>query len=330
MSDQKRRILRGFSWVLFLFIIVYILPISSFAAEKFPSRPIELCLPWAPGGVTDWGNRLWGKYLEKYLGVSVVCSNKPGGGGVIGITYIANSRPDGYTLANVSDHLVISIIMGQATYSLEDIHVVAQVSRHTTVLAVNADSPWKTWQEFMDYARKNPGVKFAHTGIQSTPFLRMENLNKGANLKMIGVPLKGQADMIQALLGKHLPIAVFAGMDAKAQADAGNLRILLSFDSPAEVGLDPTIPDFNTVFGKSIPGFEVGQYLIAPGKIPAEIAEVLERAVEKMTKEPDFISEMRKNCFRPTFTNGKEMKGKILPEKMALIKGILKDIGSVK
>ena len=327
--------MRGFSRSMLLSLIVALIVLAlagvSSSAEKFPSRPIELCLPWSPGGLADLGNRIWGKYLEKYLGVSVVCSNKPGGGGVIGITYIANSRPDGYTLANVSDHLVISIIMGQATYSLEDIHVVAQVSRHTTVLAVNADSPWKTWQEFMDYARKNPGVKFSHTGVQSTPFLRMENLNVGANLKMIGVPFKGgDADQIQALLGKHVPISVLAGCSAKAQADAGNLRILLSFDSPAEVGLDPTIPDFNTVFGKSIPGFEVGQYLIAPGKIPAEIAEVIERAMEKMSKNPHFISEIRKNCVRPTFASGKELQEKILPEKTALIKGILKDIGSVK
>jgi tripartite-type tricarboxylate transporter receptor subunit TctC len=327
---MKRGILRKISLVISLFVLVFISVSSSWAAEKYPTRNIELVVGFPPGGMSDIINRFWAKYLEKYLGVTVVPVNKPGGGGVVGTTYVVNSRPDGYTMGNFADSMVISILMGQATYSVEDLRVVAQIAYSSHLMAVNAESPWKTFQEFMDYARKNPGLKYGHQGIGSMPHIRMENLNKQANLKMISVPFNGDAETIPALIGKHITTGIFGAMTAKAQADAGKMRILLSFDPTAELGLDPSIADFDTFFGRSIPNIDTSSYLVVAKKTPPDILQTIERGAEKMTKDPEYIGELKKLYMRPAFIDGNTVMQKKLPEKMALIKAILQSSGAVK
>ena len=311
--------------------LVFICSNSSWAAEKiYPSHPVEMICGYPPGGAMDLTMRTWSKYLEKYLGVPVVPVNKPGAGAIIACTYVANSKPDGYTLGCVGDHLVINIFSGKATYSLQDFRYVCLTNLMANALGVAIDSQWKTIQEFIDYAKKNPGVKCAHPGIGSSAHLRMENLNKFANLKMVGVPLQGDAEVIPAVLGKHLPIGVFGGAAAKAQADAGKIRILMSFDPPAEFGLDPKIQDLQTVFGKNMPDVDVAQYLVVPRKTPDDIVQVLTQAMEKVTKDREFIKELNSGCMGVKFVDGGTLIQKILPEKNSRLQAIMKEAGLAK
>jgi tripartite-type tricarboxylate transporter receptor subunit TctC len=230
----------------------------------------------------------------------------------------------------VGDHLVINIISGRAKYSLDDFRYVCLATYIANVLAVPVDSPWKTIQDFLDYAKKNPGVKYGHPGIGSSNHIRMENFNKFANLKLVPVPLNGDAEIIPAVLGKHLPIGSFGAAAAKAQADAGKLRILMSFDPPVEIGLDPKIPDLQTVFGKNVPDVDIGSYLVVPRKTPDEIVKVLERAMEDITKNPEFVKEFNGNCMKVKFVDGTTLMQKILPEKNARIEAIMKETGQAK
>ena len=326
---MEKKILRSLFWVSILITLGFISSNRSWAAEKYPSRPIELICGFLPGGQADFSNRLCAKFLEKYLGVTIVPVNKPGAGGAIATNFVANSRPDGYTILNTGDSLEISTFLGEANYKLEDLRIVAQVFSVAAVIAVSADSPWKTFQEFMDYAKKNPGVRYAFPGVGSSPWILMEDLNKSANLKMVGVPFKGDAESIPAVIGKHVPIGIHSAFGAKTQADAGKIRILFSFEPPAEIGLDPNIPDFTTVFGKTT-NFDLANRLVVPAKTPNEIVQVLERVAEIMTKDPEFIVELKKLCFKTGFIDGNTSMKKKLPERMSIFKTLLQDAGLLK
>ncbi|HVN94827.1 MAG TPA: tripartite tricarboxylate transporter substrate binding protein [Syntrophorhabdaceae bacterium] len=299
------------------------------AQQKFPSRPITIFVTFAPGGISDITARIWARFMEKYLpGATVVVDHKPGGGGVVGYTFVANARPDGYTLLNSGDFFT-PILEGTATYKVEDLAVIAQVALNGCVLAVGPDAPWKTFQEFVDYAKKNPGAKWAHQGVGTSVYFRTQNLNKQAGLKLIGVPMKGDSEIISALLGKHVAIGSLSAGMAKAQADAGKLRILFSFDQAKGFGLDPSLPYMATMFPNA-PDIEVGLYLVAPKNTPKDVMDILEKTLEKMTKDPEFISETMRINQMVSFVPGKVVMEQRIPKKMELVRSIMKEEGLIK
>jgi tripartite-type tricarboxylate transporter receptor subunit TctC len=293
------------------------------AQEKYPTRPIEIVTTFPPGGVSELTVRTWGKYMEKMLGQPIVNLAKPGGGGVIGFTYVANARPDGYTTLNAGD-IIPPILEGTATYKLEDLRIVAQVITNGNVICVAADAPWKTWQEFVDYAKKNPGVKFGHPGLGIMAYYRMENLNRQLGLKMISLPSQGDAESVTRLLGHHVPIANIAAAIAKPQIEAGKLRALLSFEPAKDFGLPASIPDLPGIYGKDFPDIDIPVYLYAPAKTPDYIIQALEKTFEKMSKDPEFIADCLKMNVRSNFVPGKIATDKI-KKKMEIMKTIKAD-----
>jgi tripartite-type tricarboxylate transporter receptor subunit TctC len=297
------------------------------AAEKYPSHPVTTVTLFAPGGISDLDARLWSKYLEKFLGGTFVVDHKPGGGGVIGITHVANAKPDGYTLGNGSDYFT-PVLNGTATYKMEDLRIIAQLLLNGCALAVNANAPWKTWQEFVDYAKKNPGVKWGHQGTSTMVYFRTENLNRQAGLKLTPVPLKGDAEIISGLLGNHVAVGSLSTTSAKAQADAGKLRILFHFDDPKPFGLNPSIPSMKS-FYPAITDLEVGVYYYTSSKVPENIISALEGALEKMSKEPEYLKEVEKLNQVAAFVPGKVVMQR-LPVKMGIVRDIMKDTAPAK
>lgn len=305
---EKRTLRKIFLLSILCVLICTPLSSSSAAEKKYPSRYIELIYGFAGGGATEVQNRLLAKGLEKHLGVSVVPVSKPGGGGVVGTTALINSPPDGYTLANMSFNSICqTILLSKGAFTLDDVKIVGQWNKFGAAMCVPIDSPWKTFQELIDFARKNPGVKFAHPGVGNSTTIRMENLNRNANLGMVGVPFKNDPEVIAALLGKHVPIGIFSAMSSKAQAEAGKLRIIFAFDPPSKLGLDPHIPSIATVFDKSVADkdIEIVGFVFVPRKTPDEIVKVLEPALEKACKEPELISALEKFCMPPDFYDSK-------------------------
>ena len=325
---MERRILSGVSLVTFLFMILFVSFSSSLAAEKYPSRPIELVCGFSAGGAGDLQNRVVAKFLEKYLKVSVIPVNKPGAGGLTAVTHVTKASPDGYTIGTYSDtSIIVPFLQGQASFSLEDVYVVCQIALVSHVVAVPSDSQWKTFQEFVDYARNNPGVKYANAGIASHIWLRMQNLNRLANLKMIPVPFRGEGESIAAVLGKHVPVGGLTYLVVRPQEDAGKIRPLFSFDPPAEFGLDPKIPHGRSVFGERWTDVECTPLMTAPNKTPKEIMQVLEQTMEKITKDPEFVSYYKeKHYSAAAFLDGKTVSQIKWPKKIALIKEILQDV----
>ncbi len=300
------------------------------AERKYPSRSIDLLCGFAAGGQSDLLSRSLAKGLEKYLHTPVVPLNKAGGGGIISAGTLANATPDGYTLGVQGDaNLVTAFLLGRSTFKKEDVRVVGEFAFVPNVPAVSADSPWKTIQEFMDYARKNPGLNYAHHGVGSSPYIRVEYFNKMGNLKMKGVPFKGDPEVVIAVEGKHVSIGVLSYQAARYQQDAGKLRILFSFD-PVGLGPDPTLPTIPTVFGKDALEIDPISYcLAAPGKTPDDIIKYLEQNLEKVVKDPDFVASLKRLYVGIRFTDSKSVP-QLLEKKAAQIIPILKEAGLMK
>jgi tripartite-type tricarboxylate transporter receptor subunit TctC len=324
---MKKRV--WFSTITILVVICCFISIYSvMAAEKYPSRPVTTVTLFAPGGISDLDARLWSKYLEKYLGGTFIVDHKPGGGGIIGITHVVNAKPDGYTLGNGSDYFT-PVLQGTATYKMEDLRVIAQLLLNGCSLAVAADAPWKTWQEFADYAKKNPGVKWGHQGAGTMVYFRTENLNRQAGLKLTPVPLKGDAEIISGLLGKHVAIGSLSTTSAKQQADAGKLRIIFHFDDPKLFGLNPSIPSMAS-FYPNIPDIEVGVYYYTSSKVPMDIINALEAAMEKMSRDPEYLKGIAQLNQVAKFVPGKIIMENRIPQKMKLVADIMKDTAPAK
>ena len=328
---MKKDLLKTVLAVSFFVIFCHQTEHGSWAAqEKYPMGSIDIFCGYSPGGQTDLATRFLASGLEKYLGVTVVPGNKPGGGEVIAASAIANAKPDGYTMAVLGDaSLITSILLKRATYSLEDLIIIGQFYNGCDVLVVSADSPWKTVQEFIDYSKANPGVKYGHHGVGSSPWIRMELFNKNGDLKMIGVPFQGDPGVITALLGKHVSLGINSFQAAKSQVDAGKARTLFVFDSSGK--FLPHLPNMRAVFGPKASDIEpVALHLVVPKKTPENVVQSLQKALEKVTEDTEFLSNMQKLNLMVRYIPGKTCLEETLPSKAAQIKAVLEQTGQIK
>jgi tripartite-type tricarboxylate transporter receptor subunit TctC len=206
-------------------------PLAFAQAQGFPSKPITLVVPWPAGGSTDRHLRALGEIAAKHLGQQVIIDNKPGAGGTLGPSNMAlNARPDGYTIAQYPLGMLRYPHMQKTNWHpLDDFTFIIGVSGYTFGFVVRADSPYKTFQEYVQAARKSPGkLDYGSTGIGTSPHLLIEELSEAASVKLNHVPFKGNADLMQALLGGH----VMAASDASGWdkfVDNGQMRLLLTF-----------------------------------------------------------------------------------------------------
>jgi tripartite-type tricarboxylate transporter receptor subunit TctC len=332
---MKKRIFEGFLCISIFLAMVCTSFYSSWCAEKkYPLRNIDVLISFPPGGPIDLQTRILAKYLEKELGVQVIPINKPGGGGSLGAGILASSKPDGYTLSLMAQSsIIMPVLLKEASFSIEDFRAIGQVvAPPPVVFVVHPDSPWKTFQEFVDYAKKNPGVKCGHPPVTTTAFLKMSYINKYANLKLVGVPFKTDPEINVAIMGKHIPIAISGVAALRGPLEAGKLRVLFSFNTASEIGgvkLDPTTPDFESFFGKK-PKFDLATYLWAHSKTPDEIIEILKSALQKIEKNPEFDNDLQKVGYRARYVDGEIVMKEVMPESVAFMKEILTEIGLMR
>ncbi len=317
------------------FILVLMLSGSSWAAgEKFPTGTINNISLFPPGTQPDLFNRILSKSMEKFLKVPVVTVNKPGGGGAIGFSALANGKPDGYTIGvgTAENMIVPTLTEGKPPYSLEDLHVLGQIATIYNVLVVAPDAPWKTWQEFVNYARKNPGVKYGCPGIRSTFYMRLETLNKNANLGLTGVPFDGRAEITAAVLGKHIPVGLFDLASARELQAAGKIRILFLFESPESAGIDPKTPCMATAMDRSVAekDIDISQIMLVHSKTPEDIKQVLKRTLEKTARDPEFLADLKKMEVMVNYVDGEILMQKKLPARLDQVRAFYKERGWVK
>jgi tripartite-type tricarboxylate transporter receptor subunit TctC len=321
---------KGLFLVTVIVATIALLTSVSWAADKYPSRSIELVCGSTAGGATDVANRLMAKYFEKYLKVSIAPMNKPGPSQMMMASYVATSKPDGYTIGFGSNAIVTAAVTGEASgYKIEDLRPVCMIATANTMIGVTADSPWKTWQDFVDYAKKNPGTKYGHFGVGSGPHYRMEVLNKHNKLGLQGVPFKGEGEALPMLLGKHVPISMISPTVAKEQVAAGKVRVLFSFEDPALDGFDKNIPSLDKTYGPNTPDIDTTIFVWVHRKTPEDIVQAIDGAVAKMVKDPDFLGDMKKINQPVTYVDSKQVD-KNLAQQMVKYKQALDYLGLIK
>ncbi len=200
-------------------------------AQDFPSRPITLICPWPPGGSTDTHLRRFAEIATRTLGQTVVIENKPGAGGTVGPGTVAlTGKPDGYTLTQMHmGTLRIPQMQKLAWDPVRDFTYIIGLSGYTFGVVVKSDSPFKSFQDLLDWAKANPGkMSYGSTGTGTSPHLLMEEVSAKSGVQFLHVPYKGNADSTQALLGGH----IMAQSDSSGWGrfvDAGQFRLLVTF-----------------------------------------------------------------------------------------------------
>jgi tripartite-type tricarboxylate transporter receptor subunit TctC len=253
-------------------------------AQGFPTRPITLICPWPAGGSTDTHLRKFAEIAAKYLGQSVVVENKPGAGGTLGPAGMAaNARPDGYTLSQLPLGAFRIPHMQKVDWDpLRDFSYIIGLTGYTFGVVVKADSPFKTFQDMLDYARANPGkLSYGHTGIGTAPHLLMEEAAAKTGVQFLNIPFKGNADSTQALMGGH----VMAQSDATGWArfvEAGTFRLLVTFGEQRSKWNAPTARELG------IDLVSISPYgIVGPKGMDPQVVKILHDAFRKALDDPE-------------------------------------------
>jgi tripartite-type tricarboxylate transporter receptor subunit TctC len=255
-------------------------------AQSFPSKPITLICPWPPGGSTDTHLRKFAQVAQKYLGQTMVVENRPGGGGMNGPgTMARTARPDGYTLAQLPVSAYrIPHIQKVDWDPMRDFTYIIGITGYTFGVVVKSDSPLKTFNDLLDYARANPGkLSYGSTGTGTSPHLLMEEVAMKVGVQLLHVPFKGNADSTQALMGGH----VMAQSDASGwgrHVDAGTFRLLVTFGEKRTKWNAPTAKEL---------GIDVVSYspygIVAPKGLDPKVVAFLHDAFKKTLDDPEHV-----------------------------------------
>ena len=265
------------------------------AAQQYPTRPIEFVIPFATGGPTDTAIRLVQPQLAANLGVPVVLVNKPGGGGAVGMDGVAKARPDGYTVAATvrSTVTILPATQPDVTYKLSDFAVVGAYAFDSGVVLVKAGAPWKTLEEFVDHAKKNPGkVTYGSAGLGTNSFFNMELIKQAYGIELAHVPFSGSGPVKNALLGGHVPIGAAALSAVLSVVRSGDI-VALATSAGKRL---PIIPNTPTMTEKGHPDASLSTWMeiYAPARTPKPIVDRLSAALEKTMKDPGVIAAVEK------------------------------------
>ncbi len=285
------------SFVIFLLTVSFTLATGfpPVLAQQYPLHPVQMVIPIPAGGGGDITGRLLADELGKIMGTQVIVVNKPGGGTLLGTDVVAKSKKDGYTLGYVGAGAVVytSIINPEnVPYDpVKDLDPLAIHVYFPLAIAVQESSPWKTFPEFLDYARKNPGkIRVSTTGIGSPPHFNLEIIQSLTGVTLTHVPFKGGESVITALLGGHVEATCDTIGKIVPHVEARKLRLLLvSKASPQFPGV-PTITDFG--YKQELLSSWFG--LFSPAGIPDNAKKVLIPAIEKAIKNPEVKTRIEK------------------------------------
>jgi tripartite-type tricarboxylate transporter receptor subunit TctC len=258
------------------------------AQEKYPSRPIRLVIPFAPGGGSDVTARLLGPRIANRLGQPVVIDNRPAASGVVGADIVAKAVPNGYTLLGTTVTFVINgtLQKGLPYDAFKDFTPITQAIVSPFGLLLHPSVPAKTVKEFIAYARAHPGkLLYGSSGPGSSPHLSAELFLSMAGLQMTHVPYKGIAPAITAQLGNEVQLTFSNVFSTLGHWKAGRLRLVAHGGSKRV----ESFPDIPTIAESGLPGYESSNWYgyVATAKTPRAIIRTLNQAFIAAINQPD-------------------------------------------
>jgi tripartite-type tricarboxylate transporter receptor subunit TctC len=269
-------------------------------AQAYPNKPIRLVLPYAPGGIIDYVGRTLATHLSEPLGQTVVAENRPGAGGIAGTDTVARSAPDGYTLVLMDPALVINpTLQPSIPYDLfKQLQTVSIVSSSPEVLVVSPTLPVKNFQEFVAYAKANPGkLNFSSAGIGTTPHLAGELFKQRTGVDAVHVPYRGIGASYTDMMAGKISFAFSSIAGALPFTSDNRVRPI------ATTGLKrtPVYPDLPTVDEAGLKGFEVDLWLgiFAPAGLPADVLARLNADIKKTLAKDEVKAALAKVGVEP-------------------------------
>ncbi len=279
----------------FILLAVLVLTLSSgVLAADYPNKSVTMMVPFSAGGGTDVIARLFSPYLEKYLGTSIAILNKPGSNAEIGITWLYNQKPDGYSIGFTNlPHFVSNPLMRETKYTVEEFIPLINLVTDPGVIAVKADDDrFPDLEAFINYAKENPAsLTIGNSGIGGDDHIATLMLQDRTGAKFTPVPFTGAAPNRTALLGGHIMGSAINASEAVQFVDSGQMRVLAVMSEERYADL-PDVPTFKELGYNVISGSSRG-ISVVPGT-PEEIIQVLAEAAEKAANDPEFVEKATK------------------------------------
>lgn len=276
--------------ILALFGLVGALLLNPAQAQLYPNRDISFIVPYGPGGSTDPISRQFASQLEQALKVNVSVENKPGGSATIGTATVIRAKPDGYTVGLTSNSVLSYqplVNKGLAWKGPEDYQSIVKLVDLPAIIAVRADSPIKTFADFMDAARKNPGkIRAAVSGFRTTPDLAIQELNKIAKIKIATVPFTGGGgEALVALLGGRVEASTGYAPTMLPHVLAGKIRVIAAFTKEKYFAFPEATSVVQAGYNVTLPA---SYGILAPKGLPDDVKDKLIATSLAIGNSPEF------------------------------------------
>lgn len=257
-------------------------------AQNYPTRPVRLVAPFAPGGGTDISARILAEGLGPVLGQTVVVDNRPGAGSTLGTDIVSKAAPDGYTLllGNISLAFNAALYRNLPFDTVRDFATISLVTDQPNILVAHPSLPAKSFKEFTALARSQPGkLTFGSAGLGSGTHLAMELLLMSQHMDLVHVPFKGTGPALTALLGNQISVFFSTYASALPHVRANRLRAY----AVTSLARTKTLPEVPTVAESGVPGYEYSTWygLLAPARVPRPILARLNDATVAVLNQPD-------------------------------------------
>jgi tripartite-type tricarboxylate transporter receptor subunit TctC len=257
-------------------------------AQGYPSKPIRVIVGYTAGGAVDIVARAVSQQLQTSLGQPIIVENRPGAGTNIALRALIDSPADGYTLMLTANAIAANMSLYQPPpYDLaRDITPISLVGRVPVVLAVNAQSEYKTLGDLIAAAKAKPGsVNYASPGNGSTPHLAVELFERASGISLTHVPYKGGSQAIADVMGGHVQMVAVNALEVQPQVRGGKLRVLVVM-TPGRSGIFPDVP---TVVESGFPGFEAAVWygFIGPAGLPSPVVAKLHAEIQRALASDD-------------------------------------------
>ena len=312
-------------WALLVATAVFSLPAHVSAQAAWPSRPIKMIVPFAPGGSNDIIARVLAEKLSARLGQPVIVENKGGAGGTIGTDFVAKSPPDGHTVLFVSTSIATNAASGkQLPYDLlKDLQPIGEVAAGAFVVVVSNDLKVKTLREFIDLARAKPGsISYGSAGIGGINHLGTELLASEAKIQLVHVPYKGIGPAFTDIMGGNLQMALPTIASAAQHIHAGKMRGLAVTGAQRS----PLAPELPTAAESALPGFhlEVWWGIVGPARLPAPVLKRLNEELNAVLALPEVRDVLAREGAEPR-PSTPEQFGKLIGSDLARWSKLIKD-----
>lgn len=269
------------------------------AAQQYPSKPVRIIVPFAPGGGSDFTARLMAQKLTERYGQSFIVENRAGAGGDLGAELALKAPPDGYTLLLISASYTVNPSVYKLSFDpIKDIAPVIQISGGPYVVAVHPSVPAKTLAEFVNYARAQPEkLAYGSSGNGSVMHVSTAYFLDSAKIKVLHVPYKGTGPALQDTLGGQVQLIFGAVPTTLPHVKAGKLRGL-AVTTQKRIAAAPELP---TIAESGYPDYEVTNWhgLVAPRGVPREVIEQLNRDINSMLGSDDFKKVLANDGLEP-------------------------------